>query len=50
MSSNLLISWHIFHLGDVTGELVYVNYGRIEDILQLEELGVDLKGKIAISR
>jgi len=36
--------------GDVTGELVYVNYGRVEDIIQLEDLGVSLKGKIAISR
>ena len=25
--------------GDVTGELVYVNYGRVEDIQKLEELG-----------
>jgi len=36
--------------GDVTGELVYVNYGRVEDIKKLEELGVSLEGKIAISR
>ena len=36
--------------GDVTGELVYVNYGRVEDIERLEELGVNLQGKIAISR
>jgi len=36
--------------GDVTGELVYVNYGRVEDIQKLEELGISLKGKIAISR
>jgi len=36
--------------GDVTGELIYVNYGRIEDIIRLEDLGVSLKGKIAISR
>jgi len=36
--------------GDVSGELVYVNYGRIEDINMLEELGVELTGKIAISR
>ena len=36
--------------GDVTGELVYVNYGRVEDIHKLKELGIDLKGKIAISR
>lgn len=36
--------------GDVSGELVYVNYGRIEDIQRLEELGVSLKGRIALSR
>ena len=36
--------------GEVTGELVYVNYGRVEDIQKLAELGVDLQGKIAISR
>ena len=36
--------------GDVTGELVYVNYGRIEDIEKLKSLGVSLEGKIAISR
>ena len=36
--------------GDVTAELVYVNYGRLEDIQKLKELGVSLEGKIAISR
>jgi hypothetical protein len=36
--------------GDVIGELVYVNYGRVEDIQKLRELGVSLEGKIAISR
>jgi len=36
--------------GDVSGELVYVNYGRVEDIQKLETLGVSLEGKIAISR
>ena len=45
---------HSFHgfspAGDVTGELVYVNYGRVEDIQTLQELGVSLDGKIAISR
>ena len=45
---------HSFHgfspAGDVTGELVYVNYGRVEDIKTLQELGVSLDGKIAISR
>ena len=34
----------------MTGELVYVNYGRVEDIQRLRRLGVSLKGRIAISR
>ena len=45
---------HSFHgfspAGDITGELVYVNYGRVEDIKALQKLGVSLAGKIAISR
>jgi N-acetylated-alpha-linked acidic dipeptidase len=36
--------------GDVTGELVYVNFGTPEDYEQLAKLGVDVKGKIAIAR
>ncbi|XP_063958983.1 N-acetylated-alpha-linked acidic dipeptidase 2-like [Lytechinus pictus] len=37
--------------GTVMGDLVYVNYGRIEDFQQLTgELGIDLTGKIAIAR
>jgi N-acetylated-alpha-linked acidic dipeptidase len=36
--------------GDVTGELVYVNYGRPEDYEQLDRLGVSVKGRIAIAR
>src|SRR5262249_23207277 len=36
--------------GDVTGELVYVNFGTPEDYEQLATLGVDVKGKIAIAR
>ena len=28
----------------------YVNYGRVEDIQKLEELGISLEGRIAISR
>ena len=34
----------------MTGELVYVNYGRVEDIQRLRRLGVSLEGRIAISR
>lgn len=36
--------------GDVTGDVVYVNYGLIEDYAQLDSMGVSVKGKIAIAR
>ncbi|XP_077990166.1 putative N-acetylated-alpha-linked acidic dipeptidase [Glandiceps talaboti] len=36
--------------GDITGDLVYVNYGRVEDFDKLEKLGVNLTGKILIAR
>ena len=36
--------------GDVTGEVVYVNYGMPADYERLKELGVDVKGKIVLAR
>ncbi len=36
--------------GDVTGEVVYVNYGLVEDYARLDSLGVSVKGKVAIAR
>ena len=36
--------------GDVTGPLVYVNYGLPADYLELERLGVSVKGAIVIAR
>jgi N-acetylated-alpha-linked acidic dipeptidase len=36
--------------GDVTGELVYVNYGMPADYDELTKLGIDVKGKIVIAR
>ena len=36
--------------GDVRGEVVYVNYGLIEDYAQLDSMGVSVKGKIAVAR
>ena len=36
--------------GDATGEVVYVNYGLIEDYAKLDSMGVSVKGKIAIAR
>ena len=36
--------------GDVTGDLVYANYGRLEDFDQLAAQHIDLHGKIVIVR
>ena len=36
--------------GDVTADLVYVNYGVPEDYEQLAKLGIDVKGRIVIAR
>ncbi|HLJ28713.1 MAG TPA: transferrin receptor-like dimerization domain-containing protein [Candidatus Angelobacter sp.] len=36
--------------GDVTGPLVYVNYGTRDDYAQLDKLGISVKGAIVISR
>lgn len=36
--------------GDVRGEVVYVNYGLIEDYAKLDSLGVSVRGKIAVAR
>ena len=36
--------------GDVTGELVFVNYGLPDDYEILDKMGVDVKGKIIIAK
>jgi len=36
--------------GDASGEVVYVNYGLIEDYAQLDSLGISVRGKIAVAR
>ncbi|HLB00539.1 MAG TPA: M28 family metallopeptidase [Bacteroidota bacterium] len=36
--------------GDVTAELVYVNYGVPDDYTELERRGIDVAGKIVIAR
>ena len=36
--------------GDVTGELVYLNYGMDDDYKDLARRGIDVKGKIVITR
>ena len=36
--------------GDVSAEVVYVNYGLVEDYAQLDSMRVSVRGKIAIAR
>src|SRR5207245_3563187 len=36
--------------GDVTADIMYVNYGLIEDYQTLDSLGVSVRGKIAVAR
>jgi len=36
--------------GDATAEVVYVNYGLIEDYATLDSLGVSVRGKVVIAR
>src|SRR5437868_12369940 len=36
--------------GDVEGDVVYANYGRPEDFRKLQDLKVDVRGKIVITR
>ena len=36
--------------GDVTGDVVYVNYGLVEDYLKLDSIGVSVRGKIVVAR
>jgi N-acetylated-alpha-linked acidic dipeptidase len=36
--------------GDVTGDLVYVNYGVPKDYEELDRRGIDVKGKIVLAR
>ena len=36
--------------GDVTGELVFVNYGLPQDYEELAKMGIDVKGKIVIAK
>ncbi len=36
--------------GDVTADLIYVNYGVVSDYEELERMGIDVRGKIVITR
>ncbi len=36
--------------GDASGEIVYANYGLIEDYAQLDSMGISVKGKVVMAR
>ncbi|MEO7215099.1 transferrin receptor-like dimerization domain-containing protein [Mucilaginibacter sp.] len=36
--------------GDVSGQLVFVNYGLPDDYIKLADMGIDVKGKIVIAK
>ena len=37
-------------VGDVTADVIYVNYGLIEDYARLDSLGISVTGRIALAR
>lgn len=48
---DLTWGWNAYSAsGEVTSEVVYANYGTLEDFARLKALGVDTKGKIIIAR
>ncbi len=48
---DLLNGWNAYSgSGDVTAEVVYANYGRREDYLALDSMGVSVAGKVVIAR
>ena len=51
LTAEALPTFNVYSIdGDVTGELVYVNYGVPADYEELERRGIDVKGKIVIAR
>ncbi len=47
----LTLGWNGYSgSGDVTGEVVYANRGTMQDFEKLDELGIDVAGKIVIAR
>ncbi len=48
---DLDIGWNAYSgSGDVTAEVVYANYGTLQDFYQLRRLGIDISGKIVLAR
>ena len=51
MTKDVLPGYNAFSAdGNVTAELVFVNYGLNEDYKELKRMGIDVKGKIVIAK
>ncbi|XP_040371464.1 probable glutamate carboxypeptidase LAMP1 isoform X2 [Rosa chinensis] len=51
VAAEVLPTFHAFaKSGDVTGHVVYVNYGRVEDYETLKKMGVNVSGTIVLAR
>ncbi|GLU09946.1 hypothetical protein SLE2022_267810 [Rubroshorea leprosula] len=51
VADEVLPTFHAYaKSGTVTGPVVYVNYGRVEDYASLKEVGVNVKGTVVLAR
>jgi len=51
VANQVLPTFHAYaKSGTVSGPVVYVNYGRVEDYVTLEEMGVNVSGSIVLAR
>lgn len=45
-----MLCYMLCNAGTVTGELLYANYGTVEDFLLLKQLGINVSNKICLIR
>lgn len=51
VANEVLPTFHAYaKSGTVSGPMVYVNYGRVEDYIILKEMGVNVSGNLALAR
>lgn len=51
VANEVLPTFHAYaKSGSVSGPVVYVNYGRVEDYITLKEMGVNVSGTLALAR
>ena len=51
LDKDLWKGWNAYSgSGEVTAEVIYANYGRKEDFEKLQDMGIDISGKVVIAR